>query len=475
MIIIVLTTSVLNGSSIGITGTKPFTNYASYGQLSDNYTIIVGKDSFIIGNSPNMNNGANQFLKVQYQKQMRSLVSFYLPSFENLTIGKATLRVYAQTNGFDWGNGETVEVHKLTTDWTEGNGYDSVKGTGQGATWNCATDNNISNYSPDCNPRWGGGGFFGPATDTSPVTNYTKGVWLEFDVTNDINYLSNTNTTNNIGWIIKKTNEQTSGAIAFASKESGSNQPQLVLNFANFTTSATPEVYDGSKGTLTLAFGHAYLTELPAIQNTTNYNFTGNISPVVTKIGNSGYITMSDLINYKNKDWQILSHSMTHPRISSTTSDSVLKYEIVQSKNTLTNNGFCITGYESPFDVITTNSSVYIKHNYKWAVINPNRQNTLYSISHDGLKWGFKTAVHYSGVGNGLAIHDFTTAKAAIDYAITNHTYLILNFHQMDYSGNTYSTPPPLFWQILQYAKQQSDSGQLNVESTVQALGISCP
>ena len=241
------------------------------------------------------------------------------------------------------------------------------------------------------------------------------------------------------------------------------------------TALTSPPVYDGSKGTLTLAFGHAFLTELPAIKNTTSYGFTGNISPVVSKIGMSQWMTLSEDLNYKNAGWQILSHSMTHPRISSTTSNSVLQYEIVNSKNVLTNDGFCITGYESPYDVITTNSASYIKNNYKYAVVNPNHYNTPYSITHDGLQWGFKTAVHYYGVGNGLSIHDFTTAKAAIDYAINNHAYLILNFHQMDNSGGTYSTPPSLFWQILQYVKQKSDAGQLNVENSVQALGISCP
>ena len=238
---------------------------------------------------------------------------------------------------------------------------------------------------------------------------------------------------------------------------------------------ASPPIYDGSKGAVTFAFGHAFKSQLPAIKNVTSFGFTGNISPVETKIGKSGWMTQSDLTNYKNAGWQILSHSMTHPRISSSTSDSVLKYEIVQSKNALTNMGFCITGYESPFDVITTNSAVYIKNNYKYAVINPNKYNTPYSITHDGSNWGFNKAVHYYGVGNGLAIHDFNSAKAAIDYAVNNHAYLILNVHQIDNSGTTYHTSPALYWKILQYVKQKSDAGQLNVENSVQALGISCP
>jgi len=471
ILILTLSTSsfVPSTSTGGIVGTRPVANYASYGELADNYTLVAEKDSFIISDSGNTNNGANSLLKVQQQRQMRTLVSFDLTPFENQELSSAKLRLYAQSNGYNWNNGESIEVHRLNTGWTEGNGVDNVKGTGQGVTWRCATDSNITNSVPDCNSQWSGSSFIAEPSDTIQITNNTKGVWLEFDVTDDVNYFLDSNTTNNFGWTIKKTNEQTSGGIAFSSKESNSYQPQLVLRFVD------PTKYDSSIGTLTFAFGHAYKSELAAIKNVTSYNFVGNISPVVTKIGNSGYMTQSDLVNYKNVGWEILSHSMTHPRIDSTTSSSVLQYEIVQSKTALTNMGFCITGYESPFDVITTNSAVYIKNNYKYAVINPNKQNTVYSITHDGAQWNFPIAIHYSGVGKGLAIHDFATAKDAIDYAIDNHTYLILNFHQIDSSTNSYSTYPSVFWQILQYVKQKSDAGKLAVESSVQALHIACP
>ncbi len=236
---------------------------------------------------------------------------------------------------------------------------------------------------------------------------------------------------------------------------------------------ATP--YNGTFATVTFAFGHAYKSQLQAMNNLTKYHFMGNISPVETKIGTSGYLTVSQLLSLQTSGWQILSHSMTHPKIDSSTPDSTLQYEIVQSKQDLTNDGLCITGYESPFDIITTNSAYYIQSNYKYAVIKPNHQNTMYSISHDGLQWNFPVAIHYYGVGKGLAYNNFTTVKPLIDYAIKYHTYLILNFHQIDSSTNPYSTYPEDFWQILQYVHQQSNNDKLQVENAVQALGISCP
>ncbi len=237
----------------------------------------------------------------------------------------------------------------------------------------------------------------------------------------------------------------------------------------------TPTQYNGTIATVTFAFGHAYKSQLQAMNNLTKYHFMGNISPVYTKIGNSGYLSISQLLTLQNNGWQILSDSMTHPKIDSSTPDSTLQYEIVQSKQNLTSNGFCITGYESPFDIITTNSSYYIQNNYNYAVINPNHQNTVYSISNDGLQWNFPVAIHYYGVGKGLAYNNFTTIKPLIDYAIKNKTYLVLNFHQIDQSTNPYSTYPQDIWQIMKYVHQQSNAGKLHVENSVQALGISCP
>lgn len=243
-----------------------------------------------------------------------------------------------------------------------------------------------------------------------------------------------------------------------------------------FSTSPTL-AYHGTIGTITFAMGHAYTDQMPAMNNLTKDNFAGNISPVGIRIGTPQYMTSSQILAYSHSGWEILSHSMTHPAINDTTPDSVLQYEIVHSKTNLTNMGFCISGYESPFDIITNSSAKYIHANYKYAVVNPDVQNTVYSITHIGAQYNFSVAIHYYGVGKGFGlVNTFATAKSLIDFAIKNHTYLILNFHQIDAtSPDPYSTYPSMFWQILQYVKQQSDAGQLKVENSAQALGISCP
>jgi len=192
-------------------------------------TLSPDKDSYIMGNASNTNQGASSILKVQQTKQMRSLVSFDLSPYENNQVSNAKLRIFAKSNGYNWGTGESIEIHKLTTSWTEGNGFNATRGTGAGVTWNCASDSNITNTVANCNPKWSGDSFVSSPTGTTPVTNKTKGVWLEFDVTNDVNSFLNGNPSDNFGWIIKKTNEQSSGSIWFASREATTNQSQLVL------------------------------------------------------------------------------------------------------------------------------------------------------------------------------------------------------------------------------------------------------
>ena len=220
------------GGSISNSG-KISGNQIVYGCFTTPVTLSPDKDSYIIHDSPNVNEGASSILKVQHLSVMRTIVSFDLSPYESSHIANATLRVFAALNGFHWGTGESIEAHKLTTGWTEGNGFNATKGTGSGATWSCATDTHIANSLPNCNIKWNGGSFVASPTSTIPVTNKTKSVWLEFNVTSDVASFLDGNPSDNFGWIIKKTNENSSGSIEFDSKENAdvSHRPQLVLTF----------------------------------------------------------------------------------------------------------------------------------------------------------------------------------------------------------------------------------------------------
>jgi len=233
----------------------------------------------------------------------------------------------------------------------------------------------------------------------------------------------------------------------------------------------TATAYNGSIGMVSFGFDHAFANQLLAVNSMAKYNFAGTIYVIVTKIDKNGFMTQQNLTNLYNMGWEIASHSMTHTKISDPTSDATLRYEIVNSKEMLIAKGFCVAGYVSPYDKITSKSSTYIKSNYNYTFVPVNKQNTLYTITNDGAKYGFPLVLHHMSVGNTRVINNFDTAKKQIDSAIANKTWLLMNFHGIDYTANGYSTKPELFTQILDYVKQKYDAGQLTVATQAGGLG----
>jgi len=150
------------------------------------------------------------------------------------TLQSATLRIYIVDNGNNWGpNGRNIGVHKILDDWDEGNGWNvgnNISGTGSGVTWNCAIDDDISNNQDDCAVQWDGGNIDATPTNTVLITNDMINQFIEFDVTSDIQAFVD-GTASNFGWMIKKDDKAQNGTIEFASKESNSNVPKLLLVF----------------------------------------------------------------------------------------------------------------------------------------------------------------------------------------------------------------------------------------------------
>ena len=200
-------------------------------------TITPEKDSFVRDNKANRNEGINEVLVVK--SNFRPIIAFSQTEIENtingLTLHNATLRLYVEDNGNNWGSsGRTIDIHNVTDSWVEGNGWNfgnNIKGSGSGVTWNCAIDTNIKNNKVNCNPQWAGGNFGLTPTDSVLITNGLENQYIEFDVTVDVQAFLDGSSQNN-GWIIKKTSESQNGRIDITSDEGSSNNPELVLTFS---------------------------------------------------------------------------------------------------------------------------------------------------------------------------------------------------------------------------------------------------
>lgn len=200
-------------------------------------------DAYVKSGQDNHNYGAGTFMNLQSSGSNRSLVKFDQSELQNAigsgTVLSAKLKLTITDNGNNWGStGRTVDLHRMVASWDEGNGTENNRGTGNGNTWNCASDSNIANQSKNCSgsSEWEMAQPNNPsvhpwnaiATDTKTITNNQSGV-VEFDVTNDVAaFVSGSNS--NYGWLLKKTNEGQNGQVSFGTRES-SSAPQLVVTY----------------------------------------------------------------------------------------------------------------------------------------------------------------------------------------------------------------------------------------------------
>lgn len=206
-------------------------------------TVNAASDTNVRSGQDNRNYGASEFMRIQSSGNNRALVKFDQDEIETIigdgTILTAKVQLTITDNGNNWGSfGRPVDIHRLTSDWSEGNGTEDDRGDDNGATWNCAIDSLIENQAKNCSgiTEWEMGQPNNPSvhpwiespTDTYNISN-EQGGEIEYYVTSDVQEFLDGNE-DNFGWIIKKTNEGQSGMVSFGTKES-SYTPQLVITY----------------------------------------------------------------------------------------------------------------------------------------------------------------------------------------------------------------------------------------------------
>jgi len=210
----------------------PKTTLQDY-ELSDGVaTLFASKDSFLREGIKDSNEGANEVLRIMGTGPInnRALIAFDQGQIETVLDGKslesATLKIFVVGNDGKWTDDQTISIHSLTAQWIEGNGinapFGNFIGTQKGVSWNCTDGTNCTN--------WDGGIYDLTPTNSVRITNEVDGLWIEFDVTGDIEVFADGSENN--GWIIMKSDEDSPGRINFAAREAQSNIPQLELTFA---------------------------------------------------------------------------------------------------------------------------------------------------------------------------------------------------------------------------------------------------
>lgn len=114
----------------------------------------------------------------------------------------------------------TVTAHRVLEEWTEGNGQFSNgdRGTGDGVTWDCAIDEDISNRRSNCDDRWNGGTFADATAEGATHDEETTSA--SWDVTQDVKDGAG------LGWLLRA-DARPGSHVHYHSKESES--PALLV------------------------------------------------------------------------------------------------------------------------------------------------------------------------------------------------------------------------------------------------------
>jgi len=182
---------------------------------------MSNRDSFLRSGADDTNEGANERLRIRDLGDNRVVVGFDMRGISTRNLVSATLILNVGENLNNWGQfGRMIDAHRLLFDWTEGNGRNAVmvgpqagfRGTGEGVTWRCAKDANISNEHCNCNHPWNGGVF---ASATAPGFRQKNGGTGEvsWNVTADVRSGAI------FGWLIRKRSENEGGQVRFYSRE----------------------------------------------------------------------------------------------------------------------------------------------------------------------------------------------------------------------------------------------------------------
>lgn len=195
------------------------------------------EDGTLLGVERNRNDGANGRLTLMGPRGVGSHVialkfdEALVQSFlDDGPLGQATLVLTIAENHGGWGaGGQLVTAYGLRDAFEEGNGNAAAddRGTGRGATWNCAVDAEISNDVKECAVDWSGSRFVRRGAVSTPHDDGLVGQ-VAWDVTEHV-------ADGITAWTIWKESRSRGGSVDYHSREGARAQfdtglaPALVL------------------------------------------------------------------------------------------------------------------------------------------------------------------------------------------------------------------------------------------------------
>jgi peptidoglycan/xylan/chitin deacetylase (PgdA/CDA1 family) len=230
------------------------------------------------------------------------------------------------------------------------------------------------------------------------------------------------------------------------------NDPRKTIELPEFKprpadTRAHKELQPLKEPVLTISFDDgwesAYSSGLPLMQQ---YGVVATQYILGGEFQNIAYMSEEQIKDLQKHNHEVASHTMTHPDLTSL-NDEDLYREVVESRNTLTQKFGPINDFASPLGAQNERTIDIIKKNYR---SQRNTEADPKSVGPEDVNMA-QTFNRYNIIA--YTVRDSTTheeLRNLINFAIENNAWVVLTYHQIDYSGSYYAITPELFERQLQ-------------------------
>ncbi len=218
--------------------------------------------------------------------------------------------------------------------------------------------------------------------------------------------------------------------------------------------------------TVTLCFDDAYkevyTIGFPILKE---YGIRGTLGIITNEIGGSfeGYplMNLSQITELHNNGWEIASHSVTHPYLTSLTDEEVIN-ELMNSRNALRDFGFKVNAFVVPYGNYDDRIKNLVKKYYYSC-----RPSILGTNS-------IPVEDRYMLKSKWVMNDSFETIKIWIDDAIANDNWLIIMLHNIDKPEREYNISSENLREVSQYLTEQKIK-VLNISEVLNPPSIVIP
>ena len=191
------------------------------------------------------------------------------------------------------------------------------------------------------------------------------------------------------------------------------------------------------------AYEEVYTIGFPILAE---YGIRGTLGIITDEIGGSfeGYpiMDLNQIRELHNNGWEIASHSVTHPFLTTLTDEEVIN-EIVNSRNILRSFGFKVNAFVVPFGSYDDRIADLVSQYYYSC------RPSIWGTNSIPVEYRYKLKSKW------VRNESFETIKTWVDDATTNGTWLIIMLHNIDKPEREYNISSENLRSVSQYLAEQ--------------------